>query len=87
MGTQCTVLLPVREGKIWRVEIVWPNGAVHHFGKFVSEKDAVDWITAHSWLTMPVETNGPPLAPRSEGKRTPPQRKRAALSAALSSWR
>jgi hypothetical protein len=48
MATQCTVLLPVREGEIWRVKIVWPNGAVHHFGKFVSKEDAVDWITAHS---------------------------------------
>ena len=52
MRTRCTVLLPVREDEIWRVEIVWPNGAVHHFGKFASEKDAVDWIAAHSWLTM-----------------------------------
>jgi hypothetical protein len=64
MATQCTVLLPVREGEIWRVKIVWPNGAVHHFGKFVSKEDAVDWITAHSRLTMPAEeTKGPPLAP------------------------
>jgi hypothetical protein len=53
MGTQCTVLLPVGEGKIWRVEIVWPNGAVHRFGKFASKEDAVDWIAAHSRLTMP----------------------------------
>jgi hypothetical protein len=36
-----TVLLPVREGEIWRVQIVWSNGAVHHFGKFVCEQDAV----------------------------------------------
>jgi hypothetical protein len=57
MGTQCTVLLPVREGKIWRVQIVWPNGAVHHFGKFTSKEDAVDWIAAHSRLTTPVGEN------------------------------
>jgi hypothetical protein len=63
MATQFTVLLPVCEGEIWRVEIVWPNGAVHHFGKFVSEKDAVDWITAHSRLTRPAEETSPPTAP------------------------
>jgi len=58
-----TVLLPVREGEIWRVQIVWPNGVVHHFGKFASEKDAVDWIAAHSRLTMPAEKSSPPIAP------------------------
>ena len=65
--THWTVLLPVREGDIWRVQIVWPNGAVNHFGKFVFKEDAVDWITAHSRLTKPVEEiKGPPLVP-SEG--------------------
>jgi hypothetical protein len=57
------VLLPVCEGDIWRVEIVWPNGAVHHYGKFTSEKDAVDWIAAHSRLTMPIEETSPPTVP------------------------
>jgi hypothetical protein len=57
MGTECTVLLPVREGTIWRVQIAWPNGAVHCFGKFASKEDAVDWIAAHSWLTMPAREN------------------------------
>jgi hypothetical protein len=47
----------VLESGIWRVQIVWPNGAVHHFGKFASKKDADDWIAAHSWLTMPAEEN------------------------------
>ena len=62
--THWTVLLPVREGDIWRVQIVWPNGAVNHFGKFVFKEDAVDWITAHSRLTKPVEEiKGPPLVP------------------------
>ena len=37
----------MQEGKIWRVEIVWRNGAVHYFGKFTSKKDATDWINAH----------------------------------------
>ena len=63
MGTRCTVLLPVREGEFWRARIVWPNGAVHHFGKFTSKEGAVDWIAAHSWLTMPTETISPPTAP------------------------
>jgi hypothetical protein len=63
MATQCTVLLPVREGNIWRVKIVWPNGAVHHFGKFTSKEDAVDWIAAHSRLTMSAEETSPPIAP------------------------
>ena len=46
MGVRSTALLPVREGEFWRVRIVWPNGTVHHFGKFPSKKDAVDWIAA-----------------------------------------
>jgi len=62
--THWTVLLPVRKGNIWRVQIVWPNGTVHHFGEFTSKEDAADWITAHSRLTMPPEeTKGPPLVP------------------------
>jgi hypothetical protein len=53
-----TVLSPVREGELWRVQIAWPNGTVHHFGKFTSEKDAIEWITAHPWLTKsPIENS------------------------------
>jgi hypothetical protein len=37
MGDVHTLLLPVQEGEIWRVQIVWPNGAVRYFGKFTSE--------------------------------------------------
>ena len=59
------VLFPVREGKIWRVEIVWPNGAVNHSGKFTSEKDAVDWIAAHSRLTMPAGENSKTEPPKA----------------------
>jgi hypothetical protein len=55
--------MPVREGKIWRVQIVWPNGAVHHFGKFASKEDADDWIAAHSRLMTPAEQTSPPTAP------------------------
>jgi hypothetical protein len=50
MGDGLTVLAPVQKGTIWRVRIAWPNGLVHHFGKFTSEKDAGDWITARPWL-------------------------------------
>jgi hypothetical protein len=47
------LLSAVQVGKIWRVKIVWPNRAVHHFGKFTSERDAIDWINAHPNLTEP----------------------------------
>jgi hypothetical protein len=51
MGTGRTVLFPVQEGEIWRVQIAWPNGALHYFGKFASKQDAIEWIAAHAWLT------------------------------------
>ena len=47
-----TVLLPMQVGNIWRVQIVWPNGSVHYFGTFTSNQSAVEWITAHAWLTV-----------------------------------
>jgi hypothetical protein len=47
-----TVLLPMQVGKIWRVQIVWPNGSVHYFGTFSSKDAAVKWISAHAWLTV-----------------------------------
>jgi hypothetical protein len=50
------LLSPVQDGKIWRVRIAWPNRAVHHFGKFTSERDAIDWINAHPRLTKPEDT-------------------------------
>ncbi len=50
------MLSPVQEGDIWRVLIVWPNGAKHYFGKFTSEQDAINWINAHSHLTKPEDT-------------------------------
>jgi hypothetical protein len=46
-----TLLLPMQEGEIWRVQIVWLNGHVNYFGKFTSEKEAVAWIDAHPRLT------------------------------------
>jgi hypothetical protein len=45
-----TVLLPVQVGDVWRVQIIWPNGSVHYFGRFAAKKAAVDWIAAHAWL-------------------------------------
>ena len=50
------LLSPVQDGKIWRVQIVWPNGHVHHFGKFISKRDAIDWINAHLNLTKSEDT-------------------------------
>jgi hypothetical protein len=40
MGTGRTVLLPVQEGEIWRVQIAWLNGALHYFGKFTSKQQS-----------------------------------------------
>jgi hypothetical protein len=55
--TVSTVLLPVQAGKVWRVQIIWPNGSVHYFGNFARKQDAVDWVTAHAWLTVSVKTS------------------------------
>ena len=44
-----TVLLPVHEGDVWRVQIVWPNGLVHYIGRFTTEKEASKWIANHAW--------------------------------------
>jgi hypothetical protein len=55
-----TLLSPVKEGRIWRVKIVWPNGAVHYFGKFSFEQDAIDWIDAHPRLTKAEDTMDEP---------------------------
>jgi hypothetical protein len=51
-----TVLSPVQVGQIWRVQIAWPNGSVHYFGKFARKQDAADWIASHSWLTAAANT-------------------------------
>jgi hypothetical protein len=50
------LLSPVEKGRIWRVQIVWPNGKVNYVGNFTSEKDAIAWIDAHAWLTKPEHT-------------------------------
>ena len=56
LASMSAVLSPVQDGQIWRVKIVWPNRAVHHFGKFTSEQDAIDWIDVHPRLTRPEDT-------------------------------
>jgi hypothetical protein len=43
-----TVFLPIPMGDIWRVQIVWPNASVL-FGRFVSEREASEWIANHAW--------------------------------------
>jgi len=53
-----TVLLPMQVGRIWRVQIVWPNGSVHYFGSFACRESAVEWIAGHAWLTMPPKRPG-----------------------------
>ena len=54
MGEASTILMSVQKGDLWRVEITWPNGTLHHFGKFRSEQEAQGWIRAHSSLTAHV---------------------------------
>jgi hypothetical protein len=60
LAPMAAILSSVQEDDIWRVKIVWPNGAVHHFGKFASEQDAIDWINAHLQLTRPEDTMDEP---------------------------
>ena len=52
-----TRISPVQKGRIWRVQITWPNGKLNYVGKFSSEKDAIEWIEAHARLTEPVTTD------------------------------
>jgi hypothetical protein len=46
-------LEPLQKGRMWRVQIIQPNGSVRYFGRFTSEKRALEWITAHAWLMVP----------------------------------
>jgi hypothetical protein len=59
MGKAATLLSPVQKGGIWRMRIVWANGAIHHFGKFTSEEEAIRWIAVHPQLTKPVTEDKP----------------------------
>jgi hypothetical protein len=54
---ESTVLSSFQENGVWRVRIEWPNGAVHYFGRFTSEKEALQWIDDHTWLTIPATKN------------------------------
>jgi hypothetical protein len=54
MGEASTVLISVKEGDLWRVQIAWPNGAINYFGKFGSELEARKWISRHRRLTEQV---------------------------------
>jgi hypothetical protein len=51
MGGASTVLTLVKEGDLWRVQIAWPSGTTHYYGKFGSEREASGWISRHRWLT------------------------------------
>jgi hypothetical protein len=53
MGDGCTALSPVQAASIWRVRITWSNGKDNFVGKFASERDALEWIAGHPWLTKP----------------------------------
>lgn len=78
MKSERTVLSSFQEGEVWRVRIEWPNGAVHYFGNFASEKDATRWIDAHAWLSTPVTKNNksepseadPPPSPNGDEQQT-----------------
>jgi hypothetical protein len=79
MGDGRTFLSPVvATGGIWRVRMTWPNGTVRYFGKFTSEKEAIEWISAHPRLTkFPTENTisepprpSPPDVAMNRGSRT-----------------
>jgi hypothetical protein len=55
MAKAPTVLIPVQQGELWRVQIIWPNGAVHYFGNYGSRGDALNWIAEHAWLIKRVD--------------------------------
>jgi hypothetical protein len=50
-------LEPLRKGRMWRVQIIQPNGSVRYFGRFTSERRAREWIAAHAWLMIPDNGN------------------------------
>jgi hypothetical protein len=54
MSEASTVLISVKEGDLWRVQIAWSNGAINYFGKFGSELEAWKWISTHRRLTEQV---------------------------------
>jgi hypothetical protein len=44
-------MLPMRRGRMWRVQIMQSNFSVRYFGRFSSEKRAREWIAEHVCLT------------------------------------
>jgi hypothetical protein len=40
----------IRKGRMWRVQIMQPDGSVRYFGRFSSERRAREWIAAHACL-------------------------------------
>jgi len=50
MGDRTELMAIQRDGN-WTVRIAWPSGFNHHYGKFVSEREAGEWIEAHRWMT------------------------------------
>jgi len=59
-------LFAVQEGEHWRVQIVWPDGRLHYFGRFTLKEDALAWIAAHEWLTLPVAVKNYPATQRDK---------------------
>ncbi|MGB8629424.1 MAG: hypothetical protein WCD69_08545 [Xanthobacteraceae bacterium] len=66
MKSESTVLSSFQENGVWRVRIEWPNGAVHYFGSFSSEKEAAQWVDDHAWLTVPANKHRG--APRNDAE-------------------
>jgi hypothetical protein len=60
LASMAAILSSAKVGSIWQVRIAWPNGAVHYFGKFTAEQDAIDWINAHPGLGRPEDTMDEP---------------------------
>ena len=50
-GRRAYTVIASERARIWRVRITWPNGKANYFGRFSSEKDAIEWVEAHARLT------------------------------------
>ena len=51
IGAMAAAMSVVREGDRWRIQIAWPNGNTCYFGKFNTEREALEWAYSHRWLT------------------------------------
>jgi hypothetical protein len=56
--------MPFEEGRGWRVEVQWPDGATQHVDDFRSDYEACDWISNRSaaWL---LKNPGPAKSPET----------------------